>query len=271
MKNKLIISICALFFVLANQEAHSQVWKKVQKKLEDKVDKRVDDLLNDTEGDSDSSTNADIETLPNVEKIYSFVPGSSVIFADNFADNTEGRMAKHWASSGGGSVVEVDGLQGRWLALAAYTSYRIDSLLTLPEAFTVEFDLVMRSMEAADIGSMSFGFGRDNSSRSYIMDAYNENAITNTQLHFHNKEITNASSDTEIYNPIKFPLDNFSNGKLHVAIAIEGGNMRVYINKSKLLDTRMFNKEAIKYFYLSAPFDYKSDAAVFFGNFVIAH
>lgn len=56
-----------------------------------------------------------------------------------------------------------------------------------------------------------------------------------------------------------------------MAIAIEGRNMRVYINKSKLLDTRMFNKDAIKYFYLSAPFDCKSDAAVFFGNFVIAH
>lgn len=271
MKNRLIIGMFFTFFVFTGQFSYGQIWKKVQKKLEDKIDKKVDDVLAGREEHNTMSTGSGNASLPNVEKIYSFSAGDSIIFADNFSADPVGRMAKHWASSGGGSVAIIDGMPGQWLALAPYTSYRIDSLLTLPEIFTIEFDLATRSMEAADIGSMSFGFGRDNSSRSYIMDAYNDNAITNTQLHFHNKEITNSSSDTKIYNPIKFPLGDFSNGILHVAIAVEGENMRVYVNKSKLLDTRMFNKDAIKYFYLSAPFDYKSDAEVFFGNFAIAH
>ncbi|QNL50628.1 hypothetical protein H8S90_03220 [Olivibacter sp. SDN3] len=271
MKGKIIIGIVFSFF-LQEQRSEAQIWKKVQKKLEDKVEKKVDQVINRNDSPevngTDQTGNADI--LPHSEENYSFAPGSQVIFEDNFSGDLNGRMAKYWKSSGGGSVVQLPDVSGQWLALAPRTTYRIDSLVHLPENFTIEFDLITRSEEARDIGGMGFGFARDNSNRSYIMDAHNDNAITHSSLHFHNKEVTNSSSDTKIYNPVDFPLNNFSNGTLHVAIMVEGEHMRLYVNKAKLLDTRMFKKDAVKYFYISAPFSYKSDAMVYFGNFVAA-
>lgn len=271
MKGKAIIGILFSFFIQA-QQSEAQIWKKVQQKLEDKVEKKVDEVMNksDSGEDKEMSRTGNADILPHLEENYSFVPGSQVIFEDNFEGNLNGRMAKHWKSSGGGSVVQLPNVSGQWLALAPRTTYRIDSLLNFPENFTVEFDLITRSEEAGDMGGMGFGFARDNSNRSYIMGAYNDNAITHTSLHFHNKEVTNSSSDTKIYNPVAFPLNNFSNGTLHVSIMVEGEHMRLYVNKAKLLDTRMFKKDAIKYFYISAPFSYKSDAMVYFGNFIVA-
>ncbi|MFD2969113.1 hypothetical protein [Sphingobacterium bambusae] len=245
----------------STESASAQIWKKVQQKLENKVEQQIDQAL---DGKAETKAgDAEPTTLPNLEKTYSFLPGNTVFFRDNFENETFGRMPKKWKSSGGGSVEEAPGVPGKWLALAARTSYRLDSLLMLPENFTLEFDLFTQSVEARDIGSMSFGFARDNANRSYISDAYNDNAITSAQLHFHNKEVTNSSSDTKIYNPVKFPLNSYSNATLHVSIAVEGEHMRIYINKAKLLDTRMFKRDAIRYFYLSAPFSYNADAQVF--------
>ena len=272
MKHKIYVAGLLFCFTFTVQNTQAQFLKKMQQKLQDKVDKKVDDAMNgskDAKGNSTQGNNTGGK-LPNIEEVYSFTPGSTLFFSDNFSADGAGRMPKHWKSSGGGSVTAVTGVPGKWLALAPGTTYRIDNLLAMPGNFTVEFDLVTRSTAAKDIGPLKFGFARDNSNRSYINDAYNDNAINSTELHFWNEDVTNSSSDTKISNPLKFPLNNYANGLLHVAIAVEGENMRVYINKSKLLDTRMFNKNTIKYFYLSGPYSYDAEAMVYFSNFVIA-
>lgn len=271
MRHQFFIISFLFCFALGIPYSHAQFLKRMQQKLQDKAEKKLDNVMNGNE-DSKSTRddNGTSAKLPHLEEVYSFTPGNTLFFSDNFLAETSGRMPKHWKSSGGGSINNIPGMSGKWLALAPQTTYRIDNLLAMPGNFTVEFDIVTRSIAAKDIGAMQFGFGSDNANRTYIADANEGNAITATQLHFWNKEITNSSSATKIYNTLPFPLNNYANGLLHVAIAIEGEDMRVYINKSKLLDTRMFNKDTLKYFYLSAPYSYEGDAMVYFSNFVIA-
>ena len=252
--------------------AEAQLLKKFQKSLEDKASQKVDDVLN---GKKKAATAApesttDKKAAPAIEEVYSFTPGSTIFFESDFKRDTKGLMPKKWKASTSGSIVNIPDMPGNWLALTARTTYKIDSLIKMPENFTVEFDLVTRSDEARDIGSMSFGFARDNSIKSYTMDAYNDNATTNTQLHFHNREISSSSSDTKVHNTLSYPFANYANGLLHVAIAVEGENMRVYVNRSKVLDTRMLRKDLPKFFYLSAPFSYDNQAKVYFGNFVMS-
>lgn len=270
LKNLPILAVLGLLVYASPAEA--QLLKKFQKSLENKASQKVDDVLNGktkTASPAAESTAAK-DAPPMVEEVYSFTPGATILFESDFKRDTKGLMAKKWKASTSGSVVSLPDMPGNWLALTARTSYKIDSLFKLPENFTVEFDLVTRSDEAEDIGSMSFGFARDNSIKNYIMDAYNDNAITNTQLHFHNRDINSASSDTKVHNTLSFPLANYANGLLHVAIAVEGENMRVYVNRSKVLDTRMLRKDLPKFFYLSAPFSYDNQSKVYFGNFVMA-
>jgi hypothetical protein len=274
MKKRYLISGLIISSLFGFQTTQAQFLKKMQQKLQDKVDKKVDDVLNGSGSSKNAGTAAStggkrVKT-PYLEEVYSFTPGATVIFSDNFANDALGRMPKHWQSSGGGSVSTVAGMPGKWLALLPTTTYKLQQLLTMPGNFTVEFDLLTRSTEAKDIGSMLFGFAKDNSNRDYISDAGDDNAITSTTLHFWNKEVYSASSDTKIRNNLDFPLENYANELIHVAIAVEGEDMRVYINKSKILDTGMFKRSTSKYFYLSAPYKYDYTAMMYFSNLVIA-
>lgn len=274
MITKRFFLLVALMVSVHVSSSHAQIWKKVQNSIEEKASNKIDDVLNGkkrTDGTQENTAEPTERPIPTgLEEVYAFQPGDSVIFATDFAHDNKGRMPKRWKSSGSGSVASVEGAPGNWLALAEQSTYKIDSLFDTPENFTIEFDLVTRSSESADIGSMSFGFARDNSVAKQLLDAYNGNAITNTQLHFHNQEITNASSDTEKYITVDFPFANYSNATLHVAIAVEGDILSVYINKTKVLDTGMFNQDAPKFFYITAPYSYEQQSQVYFGNFVMA-
>lgn len=269
-----LLLIAALMFFVHVSSSHAQIWKKVQNSLEEKASNKIDDVLSGkkrTEGNSQNTVGStERQTPSNLQEVYAFQPGDSVIFATDFVYDAKGRMPKRWKSSGSGSVASVEGIAGNWVALAEQSTYKIDSLFNTPDNFTIEFDLVTRSSESADIGSMSFGFARDNSVKNQLLDAYNGNAITNTQLHFHNQEVTNASSDTENHITLDFPFANYANAVLHVAIAVEGEILSVYVNKNKVLDTRMFNQNVPKFFYITAPYSYEQQSQVYFGNFVMA-
>jgi hypothetical protein len=273
MKKRYLISGLIIGSLMGIQTSQAQFLKRMQQKLQDKVDKKVDDVLSgsgSSKGSSTSGGGSKEAKQPYMEEVYSFSPGATVIFSDNFANDALGRMPKHWQSSGGGSVSNVAGMPGKWLALLPGTTYKLQQLLTMPGNFTVEFDLLTRSTEAKDIGSMVFGFAKDNSNRDYISSAGGNNAITSTTLHFWNKDVGSSSSDTDIRNNLDFPLENYANELIHVAIAVDGEDMRVYINKSKILEAEMFKRSTIKYFYLSAPYKYDYTAMMYFGNMVIA-
>ncbi len=272
MTLKRLSSLAMMGFLFHVAPAHAQLLKKFQKSLENKASQKVDDVLNGKKNAPGPAAEAKVErdVPPPVEEVYAFTPGATIIFESDFKRDAKGLMPKKWKSSSAGTIVSIPDMPGNWLALSPRTTYKIDSLINLPGNFTIEFDLVTRSDETKDIGSMSFGFARDNSVKNYIMDAYNDNAITNTQLHFHNSDINNASSDTKVHNTLSYPFANYANGLLHVAMAVDGENLRVYVNKSKVLDTKMLRTDLPKYFYLSAPFDYDNQSKVYFGNFVMS-
>jgi len=270
MNNKIITAVLLLLFTAGINQAQAQLFKKLQQKLEDKVDRKVDGMINGKRVAGTTAEGKSSKPMPKLEEVYSFVPGSTVYFKDNFASDKAGRMPKKWKSSGGGSIVTIPDVSGKWLALAPRTTYRIDSILAMPGNFTVEFDILTRSTQARDMGPLIFGFARDNSGRAYMNDAYNDNAIVGTQLHFWNEAVNNASSDTQINTNLDFPLSNYANTTIHISMSIEGEDMRVYMNKIKLLDTRMFKAHTLKYFFLSGPYSYEAEAMAYFGNFVIS-
>src|SRR5690606_24074725 len=122
-----------------------------------------------------------------------------------------------------------------------------------------------------DLNELKFGFAHDNAINAYISDAYNDNAITSTSVHYWNKAITNSSSDTKIYNTIDFPLAEYAVGKMHVAIEVKNKHMVVYLDKVKVLDTDMFGRDQEKkYFYVSTGTELSNGAEIGIGNFKVA-
>jgi hypothetical protein len=56
---------------------------------------------------------------------------------------------------------------------------------------------------------------------------------------------------------------------MHVAMAIDGDTVRVYLDGDKIGDAKLFDANAVKYFYISAPVSTEHGGKVLFGNFRI--
>lgn len=269
MKTKLLI-FCSIV-LLTTTSTQAQFWNKIKQKVEDKAAEKVDDVLNGKE-ETDRSTSETTanRNIPYIEEVFSFVPGETLLFEDQFIEDQKGIMPKYWKSSGNGSVVTLEGYQGKWLMMEENSTYKLDTLINLPENFTIEFELITTSDKAEDLAQMNFGFAEDNSVRATLLDAYNDGAVTSTEFLFHNEEITHSSNDKDAYHNLNFPFDGYSNTKIKVSIVVQGTEMRVYLDKSKILDRTMFLKGTTKFFYITAPLHYDKGSKLFFGNFKMA-
>ncbi|WP_417360766.1 hypothetical protein [Galbibacter sp.] len=269
MKTKLLI-LCSIV-LLTTTTVQAQFWKKIKEKVEDKATEKVDDVLSGSEetaeNTSESSSRRDI---PYIEEVFSFKPGGTLLFEDHFIDDQKGLMPKYWKTSGNGSIVELDNYQGKWLMMAENSTYKLDTLINLPENFTIEFELITSSDKAEDLSTMNFGFAKDNSVRATLLDAYNDGAVTSTEFQFHNEDIVHSSNDMDAYHSLSFPFKGYSNAKIKVSIVVQGREMRVYIDKSKVLDRTMFATGTTRFFYITAPLHYDKEAKLFFGNFKMA-
>ncbi|ANI89189.1 hypothetical protein A9P82_07720 [Arachidicoccus ginsenosidimutans] len=273
MKKKFIsiitLSLSVLIVSFANAQFLSHLKNKIEQKANDAVDKVLDKNSNTTT--STTAVSNPKKFFEDAAKTYDFHAGTTNVFQDNFEEDSLGAMAQYWKTSGSGSIRQFPDENGKWLSFKEFTSYKLKSDKPLPQNFTIEFDIATHSnTSASDLESLSFGFAHDNNISEYISDAYNEKAITSTEIQYGNEAVVSSSSDTKIYNTTSFPLAQYAVGKMHVAIAVNGNNMRVYLDKVKVLDTQMFlSSSKNKYFYFSTSTQLDNGAKIGIGNFKI--
>ncbi|MFB5944421.1 hypothetical protein [Albibacterium profundi] len=266
---KLLLST---FLVFAFFVSEAQILNRIKNKVEEKVaNKAVEALEGKTEKEAKSaSTNEDATVEPTAAAgralpVFDFKAGANVIFEDSFVNDSVGPMPHYWKSSGSGAVVNFPGVDGKWLLLNEFTTYKLDTLISLPENFTIEFDILTRSDQAKDLHAFVFGLAKDNS-----VAGYEDNISTKTTIHYWNEEIINYSTDTKVYNTIDFDLKSHGNRVMHVSINVQGKLMQVYLDKVKVLDTEMLSPSAARYFYFNPSTRIDNDAQLAVGNFRIA-
>lgn len=264
---KRLLMIC-IYVAGSHGIAHAQLLKKITKKLEDKVEKGIDKALNGEESSNEMGSGS-TETIREVDRINIQYNVDGIIFRDDFQNTAVGDMPVFWKTQSSGSIVKLENKAGKWLKLHANSTYKIDSLIDYPENFAIQFELITSSQKSGDIGAMGFGLAKDNAVSRYMMDAYNDNAICYSQLHFHNKEISTGSSDTNVSSYVDFPLERYSNTTMKVQYEVRGKNVRLIVDGVKVLDSKLLENKKTINFFLSAPFDYKNNAQVYFGKFEV--
>lgn len=256
--------------------SHAQILKKIQRKVESKVEKSVDELMNekkeertkseaDISGTASPKTTGTFDILTNSEP---FTAGHVLLFEDSLDYDTPGSMARYWQTNSTGTVVEISGAPGKWLKLANQASYQLDTLLHLPQKFTLEFDLLTRANEARDIRSIDFGFSKNNSTRKYIYGVANETNVY-TSLQYYYETINTTSNNNQNSSRIEFPLSNYANAIMHVSMSIDGSRMQVYVDEHKVLDATVLDPRAPKHFFISTE-NYRNNAQVFISNLRIS-
>ncbi len=258
------------FGVQHSQAQLGNILKKTKAKLEQKADDAIDKTIS---GDTKTSTTANTsETGSTTKKRVlmsaesDFKAGDSVIYASNFEQSGTGTMPKSWKTNGSGQLVKSQDVAGIWLELQAGATYKLAQNYKLPTKFTVEFDLLTSCDKITDIFPVRFGFAENNS-----VSGYDEGDIAHTELEFYNGNgIISFAKPVDKHINTAYDLTRYANDKLHVSIAINGDQMRVYLDNAKVLDTKMFKDDVRKYLFISAPFQAKNDAKVYVSNIVIA-
>lgn len=170
MKKVFGILTCALLAVGVQAEAQSWLQKignrvkdnavdKVEQRIEEKADKATDRMLDKTEQavkkPSENRSKETNDPRPESPKRtdsyakYDFVPGSDVFFEDDLKGERKGEFPSRWdLISGNAEIAQIDG--ENTLAIVGYTFITPlfkEKKTSLPEAFTLEFDIYVDGRE----------------------------------------------------------------------------------------------------------------------------
>jgi OmpA-OmpF porin, OOP family len=203
-------------------------------------------------GANDKATNSDDTGTKKVNGFSDFIPGTNIIFEDNFEQDAIGDFPAKWNTNGSGKVVTIDNVAGKWLDVAHASVVHPVLDKELPENCNIEFDLFLQAqgdrstpliqfglMPVKDILKEDIGY----SNKFYVsIIRYNENDGRNVEYGF--KDPVGSKGD--------FPLTSYVNKVLHVSMAINKTRIRVYLDQTKLIDLpRALTPEMRRNFYLS--------------------
>nr|WP_262907409.1 OmpA family protein [Chryseobacterium sp. MFBS3-17] len=159
-----------------------------------------------------------------------------IIFDDDFSKDGPGDFPAHWNTTGSGAVTTINGLGGKWFSITHNSVVAPETGKTLPENCTIEFDLFLQNSGAGRTPRIEFGLTPVKNilkedlyykEKFYVMiDHYDER----------NEQAVEYGLRDLIGNKNNFPLTQYENEVLHVAMAINGSRIRVYFDGEKLID-----------------------------------
>lgn len=216
---------------------------------------------------------------------YDFVPGDSILYANDFSGEAIGELPTGWNSNGSAVIVSLSNIPGQWLRMAQRTVVLTDNEQPFGPDFTVEFDMVLQ-YDFKGWLPPSFQFGllasgnESTTSNKLLSDPKGEKSFYvevspladagNLVLESYEKYIRYFNNP-----PTRNPLVRQWYGKVsHVAIQGQKERLRIWVDGEKLYDVPKgipkagaFNQ---LYFQLSSSPYNDEQIGVYFSNIKIA-
>ncbi len=294
MKRSIFI-VVILLGVFAPINSSAQLLKKLKDKVEKKAEEKllskketkveVEDETADQGGNEESDETKSTKEGTSYNSKFDFVPGEKLIVYDDFSQDAVGDFPGLWFTNGSGEVVTIDGFEGKWLMLKDNSKYFMDKLLTLPENYTIQFDLMC---------SMPFEWG---SSQLYFrlkdvidIDRYREgrNGGEMTDSNFRNDHFTIDfhpgldNGSTKAYGHYtgfnqKGNLSYEQNfipvkGKNLIKVSLwrQKERLRMYVNENKMLDLPKIFPADLRTTVMTWEVNTLNESNYFIGNIRIA-
>jgi OOP family OmpA-OmpF porin len=204
---------------------HAQLLKKLTDKINRNVNTQVDiktDQAPAKQGNQHIAPNAD-SSSPAAIKAYSnydFVPGDTILFEDNFADDQDGEFPAHWQLRAGQGVINnINGAPA--LILTEGNFVRVSPRMRaeknyIPTNFTVEFDFFANAGYFPPMVMFQFAQGEDKNIE------FGKEVKT---YYFSNDFDANYPGDR----------DNFADNWHHAAMVKKGSQIKCYIDQYRVL------------------------------------
>jgi OmpA-OmpF porin, OOP family len=159
-----------------------------------------------------------------------FIPGANIIFEDNFSRDPIGDFPAKWSTNSEGSVVELDGFNGKWLKIKGNVSVNPELKKKLPEDCTIEFDLVITKESCRAL------FGLTPISDVSAGNIYYKKIAVTLQNMVGYPDIVISKDVMDVGTKGDVKMDGYIGREMHVSIAINKTRFRVYIDETKIVD-----------------------------------
>jgi OOP family OmpA-OmpF porin len=174
---------------------------------------------------------------------YDFIPGEKIIFFDDFSQDAVGDFPALWNTNGSAEVVTTNLFPGKWMKYACREAIWTDALLKLPDNYTIEFDIVPVRGTEGNMSGYDFRLIQCNNPKGFDSGSvpgkagfafsceYFGRPSYRTYINSQEGQGMELSGFKE-EEQLKQKLDQ----KYHVAIWMQKGRVRLYLNQNKLFD-----------------------------------
>lgn len=218
-------------------QALDSVFDKKKKKKDRRKKKKKKKSKNKSKDQDvqDSNPAEDASPTYDIRRASDFVPGNVTLFQDRFTNDQQGDFPVAWDTNGSGEITLING--EKWMRLGGRTTYIPMLKETLPENYTVEFDM------------LTSGLDNKTSSRAFISLLLEDNSGFTKAKDWCVVELSPCQfignqgvvekvvgSKRQLRNQIGKDYRNAINGKSHISIAVNKTRIRVWLNENKLVD-----------------------------------
>jgi outer membrane protein OmpA-like peptidoglycan-associated protein len=174
---------------------------------------------------------------------FDFVPGEKVVAFEDFSQDSIGDFPAKWNTDASGEIVTVAGKPGRWLKLTRGGAFVPELSPTLPDNFTLEFDLlvspafksghllnasIVELSDVRQIVSWQTASNRFTFTVSPGGQMWNSSWVARLDAH--------SQTGTTIGGVTGVTQSPWKGDPLHVAVTRQGPRVRVYLNQEKMWD-----------------------------------
>ena len=185
---------------------------------------------------------------------FDFVPGEKVVGFEDFSQDSIGDFPAKWNTNAAGEIVTVAGKQGRWLKLTRAGVFVPELTPTLPDSFTLEFDLLVPPafnsgylfnasiVELSDVRQI---VQWQTASNRFTFTGWAGSGPTwQTSWTARVEANTTGGTTGGVTADTKSP---WKSDPVHVAVTRQGARVRVYFNQEKMWDVPRALLPAAKY------------------------
>jgi outer membrane protein OmpA-like peptidoglycan-associated protein len=249
MKKLLLLIAVAGCSCLAQAQILKKIKDKVDNKVSNAIEKKADEAINgNKEGknnDQPTKDNSNSETNPGSIKTYSkydFVPGEKIIVFEDFMQDAVGDFPAKWNTNAAGEIMTIDKIPGHWFAIGKTGVYMPDFIDSLPEDFTLEFDMLVDKpvhswgidvnlSQLADRSKPAdWSYAKNNFSLNILPGSPDFNNNGTSSYRKKKNGVEESSNTTKITQFIDIARP------VHVAFWRQKERLRVYMNEEKTWD-----------------------------------
>ena len=197
---------------------------------------------------------------------FDFVPGSKIIFYDDFNQENVGDFPALWFSNGSGEVVTLNNYPGKWLNMTAAGCYYPEQDLQTTENFTIEFDMILNVQEGEsfDVGLylVSGNIKDPNEGGAVPGVAGVKTKISPTSI-----DLTAYADGSYTIGGTSTEFEIKPGEKVHYSYWVQKQRIRIYLNDKKVADSPRILPTGFKYNILRFEL---GDSKPFISNFRVA-